>query len=404
MLKCPRMLLAALAFVMSFSFVSFECHQLMAAGINYKKGVKGNLKELLNQFQTNAQAFDPLSLRILVKKIAKNPLTFRQWSEIRRYLIFNPQVGYDLIYKWERIRPSEVKPGEQEDKINDALERADQLMIAEKFNEAFKVFQEVALFLKGEIKRGKKENLLLYSVTLQSMGRALFGAKRLKDALEVYSWIPKNYPRIRQVIFEKMWTAFKAGRIDLALGAIAAQESSYFANYLEPESYLIKTYIFKKLCRDQDLKDLQKLITQLKNKIEKGDRKFFKEWARSDIEILSLSRLIRFKPTDDISADVTKEERAKEIQSIRKILTKKYEYDLVRLQRDLTKILAFSNIALGSKDFSFVKHESMDHTKLMDQGDEVWAGNEAEDWVDEIGGHLFIGDSLCVQKNAPKGK
>lgn len=399
------MLLATLGFTVSFSLLGLEANQLNAAGMTYKKTAKANLKELLNQFQTNAGAYDPLSLRILIKKIAKNNLTFRQWSEIRRYIIFNPQVGYDLIYKWERIRPtSELKPSDKENNINDSLDRADQLMIAEKFNDAFKIFQEVALFLKGEIKKGRRENLLLYSVTLQSMGRALFGARRLKEALEVYSWIPKNYPRIRQVIFEKMWTAFKAGRIDLALGAIASQESSYFANYLEPESYLIKTYIFKKLCRDEDLKDLQKVVTQLKAKIEKGDQKFFKEWAKSDIEILSLSRLTRLKPSEDTSTDVTKEERTKEILGIKKILNKKYEFDLVRLQRDLTKILAFSNIALGSKDFSFVKHDSMDHSKLMAQGDEVWAVNDAEDWVDEIGGHLFIGDSLCVQKTAPTGK
>lgn len=404
MLKCSQMLLATLGMTVAFSLISLDGNQLNAAGMNFKKTSKANLKELLNQFQTNAGAYDPLSLRILIKKIAKSNLSFRQWSEIRRYIIFNPQVGYDLIYKWERIRPSDLKPSDKENSINDTLDRADQLMIAEKFNESFKAFQEVALYLKDEIKKGRKENLLLYSVTLQSMGRALFGARRLKEAIEVYSWIPKNYPRIRQVIFEKMWTAFKAGRIDLALGAIAAQESSYFANYLEPESYLIKAYIFKKLCRDQDLKDLQKVITQLKLKIEKGDQKFFKEWAKSDIELLSLSRLTRLKPSEDTSTDVTKEDRTKEIQGIKKILYKKYEFDLVRLQRDLTKILAFSNIALGSKDFSFVKHESIDHTKLLAQGDEIWAGNDAEDWVDEIGGHLFIGDSLCVQKTAPTGK
>lgn len=369
-----------------------------------KRASKGNLKDLLDHFQTNAKAYDSLSLRILIKKIAKNPLTFRQWSEIRRYLLFNPQVGYDIIYKWERIRPATPKEGPQESSINQSIDRADQLMISEKFNEAFKMYQGVALFLKGEIRKGRRENLLLYFVTLHSMGRALFGAERYKEALEVYRWIPRNYPRLRQVTFERMWTAFRAGRIDLALGAIASQESSYFSNYLEPESYLIKAYIFKKLCRDNDLKDLQKIITELKTKIEKGDRKFFREWARSDIELLSLSQLIVLKPEADTSSEVSKAEREQELQGIRKILFRKYELDLVRLQRDLTKILAFSNIALGSKDFSFVKHESIDHSKLMEQGNEVWAVNDAEDWVDEIGGHLFIGDSLCVDKTAPKAK
>lgn len=371
------------------------------AGITFKNNEKASLKELLEHFQESARSYDPLSLRILIKKLARSSLTLKQWSDVRRYMLFNPQVGYDIIYKWERIRPSEPKEKPGELKVNLAIEKADQLLLSEKFNEAFKIYQEIALYLKNEIRRGKRENTLLYSVMLQSMERALYGARRFNDALEVINWIPKTYPRFRQVMFEKMWSAFQIGRLDLALGAIASQESSYFANYLEPESYLIKAYIFKKLCRDEDLKDLQVTITKLKEKIEKGDQKFFKDWARSDIELRSLSNLVFLKPDQDVSTEVTKSEREAEIQLIRKILYKRYEFDLVRLNRDLAKILAFSNIALGSKDFSFVSHEPIDHSKLMASGKEVWAVNDAEDWVDEIGGHLFIGDSLCAQKVSP---
>ena len=230
------------------------------------------------------------------------------------------------------------------------------------------------------------------------MGRSLFGSGRFTDALEVYGWLPKNYPRLRQVMYEKMWTAFRAGRIDIALGAIASQESSYFSSYLEPETYLIKTYIFKKLCRDEDLKDLRKIVKNLKLRIEKGDQAFFKEWTQSDIEVLSLSRITLLDSNADTSDEVLKSDRIKEINSIKRNLLRKFEIDIHRLQKDLSNILAYSNIALGSKDFTFVKHEEIDHTKLMEKGDEVWAVNDAEDWVDEIGGHLFIGESLC--KNA----
>lgn len=315
-------------------------------------------------------------------------------------MIYNPQVGYDLIYKWERIRPAKPEAGETENILNASIDRADQLSLDEQFNQAFVIYQNTALFLKREIQRGRRENLFLYSVMLHSMGRALFGAGRYEEALEVYQWLPRNYPRIRQVIFEKMWTAFRAGRIDVALGAIASQESSYFSSYLEPETYLIKTYIFKRLCREDDLKDLRKNVQKLRARIQKGDQTFFNEWAQSDIELLSLSRLTLLKPEADLSPEVTKKEREREISGIRKILQKKFEVDIGRLQRDLANILAYSNIALGSKDFAFVRHEEMDHTKLMAKGNEVWAVNDAEDWVDEIGGHLFIGESLCRQDSS----
>jgi tetratricopeptide (TPR) repeat protein len=369
-----------------------------------RAGRKVPLKILLERFQESAGAFDPLTLRILIKKIAKKNINFRQWSEIRKYLIMNPQMGYDLIYKWEKIRPIERSEGEKEININAEIEKADKLSLDEKFEQAFGIYQRTALFLKGEIKKGRKENLFLYSVILHSMGRTLFAARRYDDALQVYQWLPKSYPRLRQVLFEKMWTAFQAGRIDIALGAIASQESSYFSSYLEPETYLIKTYIFKRLCREEDLKDLRKKILFLKNRIEKGDRRFFTEWTQSDIELLSLSRLTLLDPADDTSGEVTRADRIREIQAIRKILTRKFEFEIKRLQRDLTNILAFSNIALGSKDFTFVKHEEIDHSKLMAKGDEVWAVNDAEDWVDEIGGHLFIGESLCKTQASTDAK
>lgn len=377
---------------------------LWAQSTRVKISNKANLKLLMEHFQENAREFDPLSIRILIKKIAKNQLNYRLWSDIRRYLMNNPQVGYDLIYKWERIRPLNPKVSDDENFINQSFENADNLSIREKFNEAFKIYQTIALFLKNEIKKGKRENLFLYTVAVQSMGRALFGAGRLQDALEVYSWIPKNYPRFRQVMFEKMWTGFKAGRLDIALGAIASQESSYFSNFLEPETYLIKAYIFKKLCRDDDLKDLRKDIFALRNKIEKSERKFYRDWLKSDIEILSLSNLTRYDPKDDTSSEVTVSDRESEIKTIKIILHKKFKYDSERLKRDLATVLAYSNIALGSKDFTFVKHEDIDHTKLMENGSEIWAVNDAEDWVDEIGGHVFIGDSLCVAKTTPAEK
>lgn len=403
-MNCKGPFLHLINAMIAFAILAFVQPVEAAAKVKKKKH-KVPLKVLLEKFQENASDFDALSLRILLKKISKRPLSFKQWNDIRKYVILNPQVGYDLIYKWEKVRPADPVASPNELAINEAIDKADQLSLEEKFNDAFKIYQNTALMLKNEIKKGKKENLFLYSVMLHSMGRSLFGSGRYDDALEVYRWLPRNYPRLRQVLYEKMWTAFRSGRIDIALGAIASQESSYFSSYLEPETYLIKTYIFKKLCRDEDLKDLRKSITKLKTRIEKGDKKFFNEWASSDIELLSISRLTQFDPEEDTTDEITKSDRQKEIALIKKILAKKFEVDIARLQKDLANILAYSNIALGSKDFTFVKHDEIDHTKLMEKGDEVWAVNDAEDWVDEIGGHLFIGESLCkAQTQAPEKK
>ena len=200
--------------IIIFLISLFGILNLEARAKSQKKKVP--LKALMEKFYENAGNYDALSLRIILKKISKQLLNYNQWSEIRKYLIMNPQVGYDIIYKWENLRPNSPIENEMEKGINDSIEKADQLTVDEKFEEAFKIYQSVALFLKGEIKKGKKENIFLYSVMVHSMGRSLFGSGRFTDALEVYGWLPKNYPRLRQVMYEKMWTAFRAGRIDIA--------------------------------------------------------------------------------------------------------------------------------------------------------------------------------------------
>jgi hypothetical protein len=273
-------------------------------------------------------------------------------------------------------------------------------MLAESFNPAFKLYQEVAFEIKKELKKGKKENGFLYSSSVHSMARALFGAARYNDAIEVYSWITSDYPRFRQVLFEKMWASFRGGRLDISLGAIASQQSSYFSNYIEPETYLVKIYIFKKFCLDDDVKVLRKEIDDVRKKIETNNNEFYKDWVRSDIEIQSIHNLTNLSPNADNRGSVKVTDRKKEIDTISDLLKNKFQIDVKRIKKDLENITAYSFIALGTKDFSFVKSQDFNREALLEKGDEIWPAFDSEDWIDEMGGHLFIGGSLCQSKES----
>lgn len=362
------------------------------------KKMSGDDPKILNKLKLSDKELDPLSKRILVKELAKKKLEYKTWNNIRVYLLKNPQLGYDLVYKWDKIRPKDVPEDQREAEINSKLDKADDLMLAEKFNAAFRLYQEVALEIKRDLKKGKIENNFLYESSVHSMARALFGASRYTDAIEVYNWISSDYPRFRQVLFEKMWAAFRGGRLDTALGAIASQQSSYFANYIEPETYLVKIYIFKKFCLDDDVKYLRKEIDEVKKKIETNNVNFYNDWVRSDIELQSIHNLTSILPNANTRGTIKPIDRKKEIDMISGLLKNKFEVDIKRIKKDLENITAYSFIALGSKDFEFVKHKEFNREALLAQGDEIWPAFDSEDWVDEMGGHTFIGDSLCLSK------
>jgi hypothetical protein len=376
--------------------VLFSSHQVLGAAAP-KKAVNEESK-IMGRLKISDKELDPLSKRILIKELAKMKIDYKTWNDMRIYLLKNPQMGYDLIYKWDKIRPKDVPEDPKELDLNGKLDKADELMLAENFNAAFKLYQEVAYEIKKELKKGKKENSFLYESSIHSMARALFGAGRYEDSIEVYRWVPSDYPRFRQVLFEKMWASFRGGRLDIALGAIASQQSSYFSNYIEPETYLVKIYIFKKFCLEDDVKYLRKEIDDVRKKIETNSANFYKDWVRSDIEIQSIHNLTVISPNADTRGPVKAAERKKEIDTISQLLKNKYEVDVKRIKKDLENITAYSFIALGSKDFAFVKHKDFNRAEMLEKGDEIWPAFDSEDWLDEMGGHVFIGDSLCQSK------
>lgn len=358
-------------------------------------GEAATARSLINILNSRRNQLDALSKRIILKDIAKLKVTRKEWYEVRTYLLNNPQMGYDLIYKWERVRP-EDKIDKKEESFNEKIDEADSLMLAEKFEESFAIFQNLALQVKKEIRKGRRENWYLYNSLLHSMARALYGAKRFDESLEVYRWISMDYPRLRQTLFEKMWAGFRAGRLDHALGAIASQQSTYFSHYLEPETYLVKIYIFKKLCRENDVKGLRREIEILRDRITKDSKnRFYEEWAQADIEYRSLYNLTRLPISVQEQEPVSTARRKKEQTQIDGSLKRRYTREKIRLKEQFEKVLAYSDIAIGTKDFSFLSHQKLDREELMARGDEIWPVEDAEDWVDEMGGHLFIGESRC---------
>ncbi len=370
--------------------------------VSKKIGFAESLVSVIREMEKKS---DDLGIRIIIRKNFKKTLSIQDWFEIRKILIRRPKVGFDAITAWDRqisLKSSNLQ--KESDKIFLFLEKADEYTLNQQYEKSFDMYQRAAKYFKTSNKgRVPKGNQQLYLNIIHQMGRTLYAQKRFNEALEVYSWISPVYSQIRQVLFEKMWTAFRAGKYDLALGAVASQQSGYFSEYLHPESYLIKVYIFKRLCRK---KDLVYTVEALKNYLAslKSGKFDAIEWAKSDLYYMSLSQLIELSknPKDELLKYVSKIERQNEIKKIRESLKERFKIHKEVLQNQLERVYGYASLAL-SNDQDFLKPIStLPEAKVLEKkGFELWPAGDAEEWLDEIGSHIYIGPSEC-KENASK--
>jgi len=334
-------------------------------------------------------AKDFLGFRVFVRKAYLLKMSHSEWFEIKNLISQNcDRVGFDLISFWNARNTA----GKSE--VDLQLEKADALMLAGKYEEAFTEAQAVAKKLK-QMLRSRPDARIMLPYVFHTMGRALYGARRYDEAMEVYQWINTAYPHIRQVLFEKMWAAFKAGRVDMALGAIASQRSGYFSTYLPTESYLIQTYLFKRLCRDDDLNQVNLEMKQYEERLAKGD---IRDWVNKDVTSALLWQLSQAKPKPtDLLDIIPLSDRITEQKEILNALNRVYEKQKPIILSELKSILAYAHLAKVSDTSTVLKPvESLkSRDELLKKDLEVWPADSNEEWLDEIGKHVLIGESLC---------
>ena len=353
---------------------------------------------VVKQIRSMAAVGDDLGIRVLLRKTFKEKISLEDWGEINKVLNQRPNVGFDVLIAWYRqnsVRTFLALPENRE--VSEKLEQADDLMLKNDFQGAFSLYQQAGQVMKRNGKVIRRVQLQLYFNILHSMGRALYGMKDWDQALEVYGWIPPTYFQARQIMFEKMWAAFRAGKLDRALGAVASQQSAFYSRYLEPESYLIKIYILKKLCRDREL---SLTVASIKRYLEllKTGKISSVEWARNDLLRMSLANLI-IKGDTQPAFGISREERLQEKRKIKSYLDYKFSMDKRRLISSLEKVLGYAVIAANTDQQALAKVTDLPPSSELEKaGNEYWPGSY-EEWVDEIGSHVFIGDSQCKAKS-----
>jgi tetratricopeptide (TPR) repeat protein len=345
-----------------------------------------------------------LAFRVLLKKAYQSGLTYGDWYSLQGMVnTYADKAGADLIYLWNARVP------QGKSNVDKTLEYADSLMVAGSFAAAFTEFQKTAEFLKKQLdhlRRARPPQWAdqvrrinsVYQSVIHSMGRALYSSGRFNEALQVYRWIRPSYPQFRQVLFERMWAAFRAGRVEESLGAITSQRSAYFSRYLSPEAYLIQTYIFRKLCRNDDV---DKVIAEMRGYEAALSRsEGLSEWAGNELSVRVLWELSRQSAAVPEGVPISLAEIEQEKKSLQTSLAKAYEVQRERILKDLKVAMAYAHLASLPETSSQLKpvEKLSSREQLLAQDLEIWPVDGTEEWADEIGNRFFIGDSMCNRK------
>ncbi|MCK6597839.1 MAG: hypothetical protein L6Q37_05705 [Bdellovibrionaceae bacterium] len=338
---------------------------------------------------------DFLGARILLKNTLKKGVSFSQWRQIRNLIYHNPGIGYDIIFTLEKMSVKKNYQDSEEVQVNKLIAEGEQLETDKNFQAAIAAFQKAAqLIRKVYPQKVSVDNQQVYFYILHQIARCFFALKNYSEALKIYEFFPRSYYNLRQTQFEKMWTAFYANKIDIAIGAIASQRSPYFSKILEPDSYIVQIYILRKLCRYKEIDYTLKEI-KLINELFKNDLVTVKEWAKMDIDTLSLHNLLVVKENENLNF-VSLEQRKSERQKILESLTRRYKSDVERLKKGYTKILSFSILSKKITSKNLLKISDLPDAQVLSKtGYEYWTKKDLEEWLDEIGSQYYIGDSKC---------
>lgn len=357
-------------------------------------GGRSSLTDYSEEVERLANRGDYLGARAVTRKMMRLKLSAPVWREVRRSLHANPGVGWDLLRDWEKVSPWKGVPADVDRLL---AEGVDQLR-ARKFEEAFSTFQASARIQRREMKDTGLTNTELYALNLHMMARALFGAGRYEDAFRVYNWIPATYSEFRKATFERMWAAFRARRISEAVGALASQHSSYLGPFLEPEAYLVQIYIYRKLCRTEDLKLTLKSVQAFRRALKEQKFELF-NWLKSDLNLRTYAVIL--EQSEGASSDLVSDaERGRERERLTTYLARRFNRERDRLANELERVLAFSTLSFSAKSRELPKIVKLPPPQVLSKtGLESWPVDDGEDWLDELGKHVFNGETQCVPRS-----
>ena len=334
---------------------------------------KKKLRTLLTDYKL-------LDARALVNQLQEKKQNPKEWMEIRDIIHEYPQIGLDLLLTYDQKSPIPLS------KVDLIIKKLDQLMMAKDFKKAASGYQIILKIISKNKKFKSGRNYQLYWSIVHSLGRCLYALKQFDEAYKVYTTIPSSYPFFKQVQFELMWNTYMNGRLEYSLGAIATMSSGHFSKILEPEVYLLQYYIYRRLCRDEEVDIIKKRVQSYQNVLNKY--KFpLANWLKKDVETLVYKQILE-------SGSMTSPEGIR----LKKLLDQRMNADVKRWRKEFDLVAAHLEVDSGKNKNLEPVQTLLSIDQLLSTSNEKWNVEDSEIWSDELGKHVFIKRDLCEKK------
>jgi tetratricopeptide (TPR) repeat protein len=306
--------------------------------------------------------------------------------------------------------------------------------------------------------------IFLWEQATLNLARVYYEVRRFDEAISFYAQIERNSDLWLDALWEGAWAHFRSERHNSTLGVIHTLHSPFFENRFYPESYILQSITFLRLCRYGEgkksivrfLKKYRKVISSARSLVSKyrgrskagdffqiiyqyrrGELKRFKE-ARSILD--RVSRSDAYKEASDTIRLATAEQRElnfrgrgfrssgllSDLKSFLKLKKKAAAADagarLYRLAKEQYEYLRDleSQSGLVESELSLEKINSLRRkinidaapskkqfvgglTRLdLDQTLEYWPFIPNEYWEDELGWYIYNINSRCGARRGSK--
>jgi len=347
---------------------------------------------------------DYLSIRMATKdllanaKLAKHP---KLWYSLREKFLADPLVGQDLRSLWDKLGPRNT---EIQRTLEKRMRNTDEMLRNLDFRRAVVALGQMlkSLVAAKETSKLRYRDFKEYQgYLLVSLARALYGAGEFKKAAITYEAIKPGYYDFSQILVERIWANYRAGRNDWVLGDLASLMSGYFGKVSSPDVLIVGIYAAYEYCQNDLANFLRE--TYLKNlKLLRSRSQFFDVHGGDPVLLTLRLTLDSSEFTEKFTDLYTKAEREAEKKVIAGFLIAETERRREGLRTRYETYLPY----LASAP----KIEKYLHKKKLASRSEIFQGPfnvtrlvKAEIWSDEIGFLLFRPRNETTCKSGVQG-
>ena len=100
----------------------------------------------------------------------------------------------------------------------------------------------------------------VHSAAVIGKARVYYQAKKWDQATRYYRQVPKDSSFWHDTLFENSWALLRAGRFRSALNGFQTLHSSYYRDYFQPGSLLLRSIIYMYICKYEEMEKVLNLF------------------------------------------------------------------------------------------------------------------------------------------------